>query len=346
MMKEVVVDKGGRVTWVDMARGVAIILVVLGHIISNGRSSDILATDVWKVTYNLIYSFHMPLFFFISGYLSGWTNESPGLKSKRFLRREVCLIVPYVAFCLLYLLFKVVFAGGESVVHPQTMGEILYIGIKPIGEYWFLYALIVFNAVLYLVDMITVLVGERFRKYLLISVWIIGIVYAHINPLDGTFLEGLDKSLPFLHYFIAGCLIKEFQIKVDGKRVIAMALLLGVLSIVTIYFKVFKGVSHASLSACAAYATIGFIVTALQSVRCGAVEYLGANTMPIYLLHVFAVVAFKVCWTKLGINSEVVFVLASTIVSTLIPLLLYKTILQKIKPIDFLINTGGYLPKV
>ena len=46
-----------RIEWIDIAKGIGIILVVIGHI------SQI------KVLNDIIYSFHMPLFFIISWYL-------------------------------------------------------------------------------------------------------------------------------------------------------------------------------------------------------------------------------------------------------------------------------------
>ena len=45
-----------RVEWIDAAKGIGIILVVLGHIWLIGPGQKI------------INSFHMPLFFFLSGY--------------------------------------------------------------------------------------------------------------------------------------------------------------------------------------------------------------------------------------------------------------------------------------
>ena len=44
-----------RVAWIDVARGLAVFIVVFGH------------TYISKDTFRLVYSFHMPLFFIISG---------------------------------------------------------------------------------------------------------------------------------------------------------------------------------------------------------------------------------------------------------------------------------------
>ena len=55
---------------IDIARGIAIILVVYGHVIEHSMapwsaSEDFFQNPVFKI----IYTFHMPLFVFISGYL-------------------------------------------------------------------------------------------------------------------------------------------------------------------------------------------------------------------------------------------------------------------------------------
>jgi fucose 4-O-acetylase-like acetyltransferase len=51
-----------RVGWIDFCKGIGIFLVVLGHILR-----DVIAVDY-------IYSFHMPLFFFLSGLVSNAGN--------------------------------------------------------------------------------------------------------------------------------------------------------------------------------------------------------------------------------------------------------------------------------
>jgi len=47
----------GRQEWLDVLKGFGILFVVLGHALADGGLK----------TY--IYAFHMPLFFFVSGYL-------------------------------------------------------------------------------------------------------------------------------------------------------------------------------------------------------------------------------------------------------------------------------------
>lgn len=69
-----------RIEWIDIARGIGIILVILGHI------------GIGKIG-KFIYSFHIPLFFFLSGYCF----SGNGIDIKDFLKKKVKkLIVPYI----------------------------------------------------------------------------------------------------------------------------------------------------------------------------------------------------------------------------------------------------------
>ena len=50
-------DEQKRIEWVDIAKGIGMILVVYGH------------TSIPKFLSNWIWSFHMPMFFIIAGML-------------------------------------------------------------------------------------------------------------------------------------------------------------------------------------------------------------------------------------------------------------------------------------
>jgi acyltransferase len=78
-----------RLVWVDVAKGIGIALVVLGH-----------APGLGDGTRTLIYAFHMPLFFLLSGLLAsarGLEAPFPAYAAEQARR----LLVPYFAFSLL-----------------------------------------------------------------------------------------------------------------------------------------------------------------------------------------------------------------------------------------------------
>lgn len=72
-----------RVLWMDVLRGLGILLVVLGHVSKNTSLVD------W------IYAFHMPLFFFSSGWLYRQRNIIDDIK-----QRTRSIIIPYFSFAL------------------------------------------------------------------------------------------------------------------------------------------------------------------------------------------------------------------------------------------------------
>ena len=77
-----------RLSWVDVLKGIGIILVVVGHVYLNRTVRD------W------LYSFHMPLFFLAAGWLY---KEKPILTDIK--RRIQTIVVPYFSFGLLVLLY-------------------------------------------------------------------------------------------------------------------------------------------------------------------------------------------------------------------------------------------------
>jgi acyltransferase len=85
------VRAGPRIDFIDAAKAIGIVLVVVGHTA---------AAPVGVTT--LIYSFHMPLFFFISGYLQVAERfEAPWRDTVRRATRS--LLVPYLFFFTLSL---------------------------------------------------------------------------------------------------------------------------------------------------------------------------------------------------------------------------------------------------
>lgn len=87
-----------RINYIDIAKGIGIILVVIGHCI-NGHS----------IAGRYISSFHMPLFFFISGFCFNITRY-PSLHSFAYKRMKQimlpCLYFTILVSCLSFLLLK------------------------------------------------------------------------------------------------------------------------------------------------------------------------------------------------------------------------------------------------
>lgn len=86
---------GEHVDFLDIAKGIAIILIVLGH---TGFLGERILT--------FLYSFHVQTFFVVTGLLLGMTGKSrlrgDGFK-KYVSKRAALLFIPYISFSLIYI---------------------------------------------------------------------------------------------------------------------------------------------------------------------------------------------------------------------------------------------------
>ncbi len=86
----------GRIRTITTLQSFAIFLVVLGHSLPLENESKALPTvSLW--IYRFVYSFHVPLFIFMSGFLFMYTNGYRKIIYRRYLVKKVRrLLVPYL----------------------------------------------------------------------------------------------------------------------------------------------------------------------------------------------------------------------------------------------------------
>lgn len=91
-----------RLDYVDLMRGIAIILVAAGHVIQyNGVGVD-------NAAFRFIYSFHMPLFFLISGYITARVSVVNSYESLvTFIKRKTqSIALPWIVWTFLIVPFS------------------------------------------------------------------------------------------------------------------------------------------------------------------------------------------------------------------------------------------------
>ena len=115
-----------RIEWVDVSKVLVIWLMVLGHVLEK--------TGLDAVVRNMIYSFHMPFFFFISGFLYNNKSNNFGQFTKAnvksllipyvFLRLcSFTLLIPYILFtCLDVSTYPSDFASGGGTLLVVQVG--------------------------------------------------------------------------------------------------------------------------------------------------------------------------------------------------------------------------------
>ncbi len=159
-----------RLQYIDIARGIAIICIVLGHL---GISS----------ISNAVFTFHVPIFYFISGYfIHGREPETVFIKKK-----ARSLLVPYAVTCVIMVILgalkSLYYSGAEEAVksaefwlYAALYGAgsnakaplFLFKSVRSIGAIWFLWA--TFWGSVFLHGLLGVNLKYRIAVILLISV--------------------------------------------------------------------------------------------------------------------------------------------------------------------------------
>ena len=98
-MENRVRQPSSRIVTIDYLKAFAIILVILGHSLSFYANNISSLPNGMKVFSSLVYAVHVPLFFFMAGYLCHKQNVKRFYK-KKFMR----IIVPFITFTVLKLL--------------------------------------------------------------------------------------------------------------------------------------------------------------------------------------------------------------------------------------------------
>lgn len=205
-----------RVEYIDVLKGIAILLVVVGHF--------------WKqsiVSY-VIWSFHMPLFILISGYFFK-DRLSMKIKLKKMLRNYgvpyalvvTTLMIKELLVCVLQnrkmKLSICILNGCKSIIksfisalfafgNPTAIGDVIY---KDIGAVWFLPALLFGEIILLCVYKFT---HNRIKRVAVIS--LIVILCSLIN-IYSTMPFQILASGAFSAWLLLGAMIKEKQYKLQ-----------------------------------------------------------------------------------------------------------------------------------
>ncbi len=181
-----------------------ILLVVLGH---SGETIPYLSK--W------IYSFHMPLFIFISGYLLDYTSKNGIEKTDmiKFINKKVKrLLIPYfvissLAYVPKYLLGKFAMRPLDLTFSSYIHG-FLYPWDNPIIFFWFL-------PTLFFIMIITIYFIRMFKdniKMILFLSLIISVLSKKYIDIEFLNIKGI---LNYLFFFILGIGYKRYESRID-----------------------------------------------------------------------------------------------------------------------------------
>jgi fucose 4-O-acetylase-like acetyltransferase len=282
-VKETIAPSGptGREAWIDVAKGMAIILVVLGHVGGGLLEQNLLQPAAWwQAGYEWVYLFHMPVFFFLSGWLARKRHPLPPRQSLG--RYAATLLYPYFVWGLLTWFFHL---GGDAIGatnYPTSKWVPVQMLYDAQAGPWFLYVLFIIHVLW--------LVGERDRRtslaLLVVAFLVQGFALTRGEPTLST--VGRVAVYYGLGFELAGFLAGK-----AGKSS-RLASLLGGLCCFGLMTALFAAqLSHYTLRvllpACLGVTGTLFLACGAAGMRwTGFLEWAGRNSLIIYVTHAFA----------------------------------------------------------
>jgi fucose 4-O-acetylase-like acetyltransferase len=307
-----------RLVWIDQAKAIGIVLVVFGHVMTGVRTAGIAIDEqIFQVTWASIYSFHIPLFFFLSGLLFPRSLQHRGPWSL-MLSKVDTVVYPYVLWSLLQGFLQV--ALSQHVNHPTTVGEVLSLLWQPRQEFWFLYALFF----VYLIACVLYALVPAPYRWLLLA----GSIGLYAARTDIPHVAALWYPAWYLVYCLAGALLPTTTKWVVARPAAALAVSV-VVFVGAIFTLMHWGgtqsdplVTLANLFAASSGTVATLAISAYLAradFRAGA--YLGRRSLEVYLLHTTAAGFTRIALQKvLGVHDLSVHLIVGTLVGVGAPL--------------------------
>lgn len=209
-----VIANKSRVFEIDRAKGLAILLVVIGHI--EGRT-PLYGADWYGVVKQWIYLFHMPFFMFLSGFIMEYTYKPVITTSGyfKFVRGKFMRLMP--AFFVVAVLIVMGKTVASHLIHVDNVPQGIWSGlidivVRPVyssaSALWYIYVLFIYYLLFPILKRVT---GGA--PWVLLSIGVIAYAF-HANV---TTLMAMNRVSEYALFLMIGVLLaRNFDAFVRG----------------------------------------------------------------------------------------------------------------------------------
>lgn len=341
-----------RLDWADIARGIGIILVVFAHtLVPKLREAFTGVEFVWI----FIYNFHMPLFFFVSGWLFEKGIKRYTDKGRFIVGKARLLMLPYLVFSLfayaiIFVSMKIpalasVLSGGgygSPTLKDMALGILFYLGHVD-QHLWFVYSL-------FIVFTLNILLGRVMKS----KITLVVLLALYVSKAFVTYPAILDYTAADLVFFsLARVMCADGMSAVLKKplHIITAAVVFVTANVIYSRFYIFgmpQGAVKAALYVTRAVCSAAGIVTICSVSDMIAktkikpfFTSLGSYSYDIYLMHapflVSGLMGILLAYSPLP---PILCVGVVTVLGLAIPYALSRFVIQKIPPLSFVLLGG------
>ena len=313
---------------IERLTGLTILLVVVGHLVT-GQDINAPGLEWYKFLKRYIYSFHMPLFMFVSGFLFYYTL--PKFSNKKdywhYVRKKIIRLFPsYLIFSMIIFIAKLLLSNHLEVDNNISgFNEFFMVLYNPVrsfaGSLWYVYVLFQF----YLIFPIIL----KYLKPLVVLFISFPLYYVKLTD-----LFAVNFFLEFLFFFSLGVFIADNYEKYKAlllKYGIPFMLLFVGLSI-SFYF---TPIPKIVMGLCSVPALHTFVLL-IKNPKYKLLSTLGAFSFSIYLMNTLVMglvkaVGFK--FFEISYSNFLFIALIMVFLGSIIPILIKKYIINKIPKI-------------
>ena len=220
-----------RIKWIDILKGFAIVMVMYGHRVYN---ADYEALSIVRAE---VYSFHVPLLFFLSGYVF---NVSHYTSFRKFINKKIkSLIIPMVIFSIITIAFDYIYYGmivgvksnaTKDFIINRMIGIVFQCRKSPyMGLLWFLPALFLICILMYWIIKVA---AESTFKIFSISCAFVAIGLVCISLFSTMLPWYVDNSCIALMFFALGYISKKdrWLEKINNKQYLLLFIIPNIVS--------------------------------------------------------------------------------------------------------------------
>lgn len=278
-----------RNQFVDIMRGIAMLLVVLGHTMT-GCTVDSQKSFI----FNIIWSLQMPLFILISGYVTKYSRPISNSKGlwKYVKRRTVAYMLPWAVWSFL--------------VRGIIFGEDDFLNVKHLlwnmdSGYWFLATIWTISMIFGIASFIAERLSKENllkRQIVFLGFYLVGmILLVGIGAILGFSFFAIKLTLYYMPFYYAGFLYGQFDDRMKeseiGKKIIdsVIAICFVVWLFIILRFSLYEMsdggfaiILRAATSLAGCIAVCG-LCKGIFSSKMGGLAWVGEHSLEVYLTH-------------------------------------------------------------
>ena len=324
-----------RDQWVDYARGLGILLVVYGHV-SRGVFNAGIAMNAQCFTLidSVIYSFHMPLFFFLSGlyFLPSLDKRGP----RALLADKLdSLAYPYILWSLLQGGIEVLLARFTTA--KTSLADVLSLFWQPRAQFWFLYVLfLIFVLLAWLYRPIAsgTTADSKWSTVVRAWIWPLAALLLWLWQNTVQLIFPLDFIAAYLLYFLLGAQFPKWKAAMQARAVACLAASTFSFIALGYFFHAELGLLYSAsswlklplaLSGITLICSLSMLCARIQNKTLAWLAVCGVYSMPIYLMHILASSGVRIVLQKfLHLPSAGLHIACGMLAGVALPILVYR----------------------